>query len=183
MITHKELNWLQGDGDFEQEIVGESFYQGNIESIAGYLYATNYEQTYLAILTLDNNNQYDANAVAVSIDGLQVGNLNKSDAKKFRKKVSQFNQSGAKFQTFAQIRGGGKFHWGVVLDMDLDATTSNRPTTRPPLPNSGSIFSSPPPIPTKNPEIYFGYHISHWKTVGILASILVLFLLLRSCAS
>lgn len=122
------------DTYFEYEIVGESFYQKELNRIVGPKTEESVEITKEAQLKRDLNNQHDKNAVAVRIDGLTVGYLNKHDAKDFCQliKRNRFKDTDS-FNVDALIVGGWKRKgsegsFGVKLNMpeDIDSIVITR---------------------------------------------------------
>jgi hypothetical protein len=73
-----------GNRDFAVKVVGESFYNYNLRELCGPAEDHMRQFAKTAILTLENDNPYDRNAVRVDIDGLTVGHLSRSDATRFR---------------------------------------------------------------------------------------------------
>ena len=114
------------DAYFEYEIVGESFYQKELNRIVGQKTEESVEIPKQAKLKRDLNNQHDKNAVAVYIDGSIVGYLNKRDAKDFCRliKRNRFKDTDS-FNVDALIVGGWKRKgsegsFGVKLNMPED---------------------------------------------------------------
>lgn len=69
-------------GSYDQEVVGESHYQDALHAIASHLpFKPWYVQ---ARLELDDGNEHDPAAVAVTIGGLLVGYLPRQDARRYR---------------------------------------------------------------------------------------------------
>ncbi len=81
---------IEGTGDYEFDIVGESHYQDALEDLAGPKVEGGVDVRMVAVLVKDDNNQFDKNAVAVFLmpkfpgNGVHVGYLRRSDAKKYR---------------------------------------------------------------------------------------------------
>lgn len=71
---------LEGDGEFECEVVGESHYQSALISITGGKTSDGHEFACEALLEREPENRKDRNAIAVSINGLRVGYLNRDHA-------------------------------------------------------------------------------------------------------
>lgn len=102
-----------GDGEFDQEVVGESNYQGQIKLIATSLpEGCNIVQ---ATLELEDNNPHDTQAVAVKIATLTVGYLPSETARAYRR-FARINDIPSKATCPAMIAGGGpdKFY-GIWL--------------------------------------------------------------------
>jgi hypothetical protein len=74
------------EGGASLEVVGESFYQENLWQLAGG--RRNPEDRVrvpvLAVLIPEADNPYDANSVAVWVNGLQVGYLSRDNARRYR---------------------------------------------------------------------------------------------------
>jgi len=69
------VHQLEGDGDFETEVVGESYYQDALAEIAGPKTQAGVDLDVKARLVPEPDNPHDANAVAVYIQGRKVGHL------------------------------------------------------------------------------------------------------------
>lgn len=104
---------LCGDGEFEQEIVGEASYQKQINLIAASLpHGCNIVQ---ATLEYENSNPHDNQAIAVKIAGLTVGYLPRDTARDYRKFAGK-NGIPEKATCPAMIFGGGAGqHYGIWL--------------------------------------------------------------------
>lgn len=76
-----------GPGLFGIDVVGESHYQNNLRTVGGEKGETSKRVSVEATLVLDDDNKFDKNAVAVFIDGLQVGHLDRETAKSFREQL------------------------------------------------------------------------------------------------
>lgn len=115
---------LCGNGSFPCEVVGESNYDANIAKALGGKTPDGFNDHEIqAVLVLDDNNPYDANAVAVHINGQMSGHLPRKAAQGLRSAVSG---TGSKaFTCAASVRGGwdrgngdvGNF--GIWLDLEL----------------------------------------------------------------
>ncbi len=119
--------FLFGDGEFSQEIVGESFYQKALDAICGGKNEDGHFIECEATLTPEPNNRYDTNAVAVVIRRSIVGHLDRATAVKFHKHMNALGASGASAKCKAAIVGGWlrsvpadenpEGHYGVKLDL------------------------------------------------------------------
>ena len=117
----KARNFLAGDGCYDFEIVGESFYQGALLRIVGQKTEEEAQHECTATLVLDDRNPHDRNAVAVFIDGHKVGHLSREDARDFRQSIAHIGLRQAKCS--AVINGGWKRRksegsFGVMLDLE-----------------------------------------------------------------
>ena len=115
---------FSGDGEYSFKIVGESYRQDDLAQLAGGRTEDGVHLETLAELAPEASNPHDANAVAVTIGGRQVGYLSRSDAVQYR---TRFGSQRAMCN--AMIAGGwdrgpddvGLF--GVRLDIDEDWST------------------------------------------------------------
>lgn len=109
---------LAGDDAYDFEIVGESKYQHNIANIAG-AHPDGVEHYCNAVLEHEPHNTHDGNAVCVTISGLVVGYVRRSEAPF----VADFIGRGCMAGCRAVIVGGwdhGPFdqgYYGVKLDI------------------------------------------------------------------
>lgn len=100
------------NGDYHQEVVGEASYQNALQRVAG---KGEVRHCCSAMLQPENDNQYDAQAVRVAIDGLTVGYLSKNDARRYRRSRGE-----SAVQSPAMIVGGGRGRsLGVWLAFDI----------------------------------------------------------------
>lgn len=117
----KMFHWPSA-GDYEFEVVGESFYQNAIESIIKNK-SNNIHQEFVAVITPYSTNKYDDKAVKVEIDGLIVGHLSKEDARSFRRRLGTKKLTNQATAAKAMIIGGhndkagNKLSYGVALDI------------------------------------------------------------------
>jgi hypothetical protein len=124
------LNWLFGkkkkqkivrleSGHFEFDMVGESFYQNNLEEICGGKTEESAEFECEAVLIPESDSPYDKNAVRVEIEFKQVGHLSRQHAEEYRKIL------GDRVSICDAVIVGGwdrgsddQGHFGVKLDID-----------------------------------------------------------------
>lgn len=117
-----QLVWPQR-GEYEFEVVGESFYQPALRALAGDHGddAANLETT--AVVVPDDNNPHDNKAVKVLIDGHHVGHLSRDDARSYRRRLAAKKQGMVAAQCGALVMGGfigrdgERASYGVRLDM------------------------------------------------------------------
>lgn len=117
--------WLEGDGDFECEVVGESNYQAALVKITGGKTKDGHELDCVADLVPEPTNRHDRNAIMVQINGHLVGYLCRPHAAALSDILSQKGIAGA--QANAVIVGGwarrtsrnAEGHFGVKLDIPL----------------------------------------------------------------
>jgi hypothetical protein len=119
--------WILGDGRYGIEVVGESNYQEALEKITGGRKPRGVNQTVTAELRLEDENPYDANAIAVLIDSSKVGYLSRSDARRFREQAGDQLESARRILCRGRVRGGwnrgprDRGHFGVTLDIGSGA--------------------------------------------------------------
>lgn len=109
---------LIGNREYRVRVVGESFYDENLRILCGP--STDHMRQFAktAILTLEDNNPHDRNAVRVDVDGLTVGHLSRSDAIRFRAAYSGMPDS--QFSCDAvliSLSGTAVCDYGVRLDL------------------------------------------------------------------
>lgn len=117
---------LLGHGDFDLEVVGESHYQSNLETICGPRTTKGENRQVEATLILEDNNPHDKLAVRVEINGLAVGHLSRDVARSYREQLRRSGHPRAIGTCQAKIKGGwqrkngDKGHYGVWLDIPTD---------------------------------------------------------------
>ena len=84
MIHGMEARLLDGGEDLE--VVGESFHQDNLWYLVGDRRSPEQrvEMDICAVMVAEDDNPYDANAVAIWIAGLKVGHLSRDNARRYR---------------------------------------------------------------------------------------------------
>ena len=98
------------DGNEDLEVVGESFHQDSLWSLAGGRGdpSRHVRKDIIALLTPEPDNPYDDNAVAVSINGLKVGHLSREDARLYQPGLLALQRShGRPVALRGAIIGGG----------------------------------------------------------------------------
>jgi hypothetical protein len=85
------------EGREDLEVVGEASYQDNLWRIVGGRHSPDgrVREDVYAVLAAEPDNPYDANAVAVWIQGLKVGYLSREDARRYRPGCSPWSSSTA----------------------------------------------------------------------------------------
>lgn len=118
--------FLEPDESFDFDIVGESFYQDHLSSIAGPKSDNGVNFECDAVVSCDNKNQHDKNAIAVTIAGLLVGYFPKKDSKEWRHMLAANGAREKDVRVKAVISGGwlrksknkvDEGHYGVKLDI------------------------------------------------------------------
>lgn len=121
--AEKRYARLEGDGDYELDIVGESHYQDALDTIAGGKTEDGHELECEAILERERNNPHDPNAVAVYIDDKKVGYLSRPHARRLSAILDKQKLDGGVAE--AIIVGGWRRanndegHYGVRLDIPV----------------------------------------------------------------
>ena len=118
---------LEGDGDFETDVVGESYYQDALAEIAGPKTKAGVDLDVKARLVPEPDNPHDANAVAVYIQGRKVGHLPRDMAAEWVASLTRRGDPRRIVEVDANITGGwrrerrdGKISegsFGVSLDI------------------------------------------------------------------
>jgi hypothetical protein len=123
---------MEGDGDFETDVVGESHYQDALAEIAGPKTEAGVDLEVKAQLVPEPDNPTDPQAVAVYIEGRKVGHLARDLAAQWVAIQARRGETGQIVEVDANItggwrqalRGGGTSEgaFGVTLDLldDLD---------------------------------------------------------------
>jgi HIRAN domain len=133
------------EGREDLEVVGEASYQDNLWRIVGGRHSPDgrvREEVY-AVLVAEPDNPYDANAVAVWIQGLKVGYLSREDARRYRPGLLALEQQHGRPIALAGVIAGGGMRadgpgrLGVFLEHD-PADFGLRPMQMSPL--SGSAM-------------------------------------------
>lgn len=112
-----------GTGDYEFDVVGESFYQKELARLVGAHDEQSVEKHCVATLVLEDDNKHDPKAVAVFVNGQKVAHLSREDARSFRRRLGSKKLSGATTTCDALIVGGGtkrngeKLMYGIKLDL------------------------------------------------------------------
>jgi hypothetical protein len=114
------------EGREDLEVVGEASYQDNLWRIVGGRHSPDgrvREEVY-AVLAAEPDNPYDANAVAVWIQGLKVGYLSREDARRYRPGLLALEQQHGRPIALAGVIAGGGMRadgpgrLGVFLEHD-----------------------------------------------------------------
>lgn len=121
-----DILYLEGDGTFEFDIVGESFYQDHLAKIAGPKSEDGVNVKRIATLVPEPGNPHDSNAVGVFIDDMKVGHLSRDNALSWHEALRRRGRSGQSVEVDALISGGwvrkrggevNEGHYGVKLDI------------------------------------------------------------------
>lgn len=115
-------------GTFSFNIVGESHYQLALAEMCGGKCKDGHEKEVWALLVMQDDNPYDAHAVAVEMDTGIVGHLSRDDASRFRVAMRGMGLGDCALKVPALIIGGwcrsngDKGHFGVKLDLPIGSS-------------------------------------------------------------
>lgn len=100
---------IRGNGRYQAEVVGESYNAAAFETLIERHRVDDLDAEWFgdAMLRLEDANPHDKNAVAVFVEGLQVGHLSRSMAVEFRHAVAQ-----AGFADRHEFAVGARVYWG-----------------------------------------------------------------------
>jgi len=117
---------VDGEGDYDFDVVGEGYYQEALEQICGGRCEDGHELETEAVLVCEDSNPHDDQAVAVAIDGRKVAHLSREDARRFRETLASKGLVGRPVIVPALIVGGWRRErsgrvdegsFGVKLDL------------------------------------------------------------------
>lgn len=115
---------IRGNGRFDTEVVGESYYADSFEALyrAHRVGDREDEWTGDAVLKLEADNPHDRNAVAVYLEGHKVGHLSRQMAQEFRQALVRDGLTGRdEYAVAARVYWGGEDrHHSVSLDLPQD---------------------------------------------------------------
>lgn len=97
-------------GEWDVEVVGESFHQPEIEELAAL------RSEHAALLIREPDNPQDPHAIRVDISGHTVGHLSRESALDVELMAEHLQRIGRPAWVRARITGGGGRHYGVVVD-------------------------------------------------------------------
>jgi hypothetical protein len=118
-----ETLFFKPTGKYKQQVTGESHYQTHLSYLAS-LYDDGLIEA--VDLFLEDHNQYDSNAVVVTIEGEEVGHLSRPDAVRYRERLKALGHPAAIGVCRGKLTGGhtlddgSQAHYGLVLDLDID---------------------------------------------------------------
>jgi len=112
-------------GDFNLDIVGESYYQDELRRIAAGRTERRERVEFRAVLLPEPDSEYDPRAVAVHAErGGVIGHLSREDAALYQPMIVALQKTRSRYPACRAILKGGygeKRYIGVVLDLDVDA--------------------------------------------------------------
>jgi len=119
--------FIEGDGRYDLEVVGESRYQRHLNVLSARYSKKGGDSELIAKLHYENTNPHDKKAIRVVIDGGTVGYLSRKDARLFRKRVEKVELEGLVISCNAEILGGKRV-WlfkGTDFSVWLDLPIKN----------------------------------------------------------
>jgi hypothetical protein len=125
-IAMRTADITNGPGTYDVDVVGESHYQGALESICGGRSEDGHRLKVEAFLVPENDNPHDSKAIRVYIQDRTVGYLDRETARSFREEMAQIGMSGVAAKCRAIIVGGwdrgsgDRGHFGVKIDLPTD---------------------------------------------------------------
>lgn len=133
---------IESDGRFNFEIVGESFYQDNLESVAGPKCADGHKFGVMAVLAKDDKNKHDNLAVGVLLlpslrgerlggraEGVLVGYLKRDAARNYRNWLETIPDRKDDFLLCCALIVGGWDVCAVADGSDCDDDIGSKPRT------------------------------------------------------
>ena len=119
------------EGDTPLEVVGESFYAESFQRLAQH-YRTDGDFPIVADLQAEPDNPHDPNAVAVTVNGLKVGHLNREIAAKYQPAIIRLtNEYGMPVALRGHIYAGhSKGIYSVALNHEPHDFTVSPDSTR-----------------------------------------------------
>jgi len=126
LFAEKEKVFIEGDGGFNQEVVGESHYQNQLKRISGGYTEKGSRKNVVADLYYEDDNPHDKKAIRVDVSGMTVGYLRKEDARLYRRRIKKTGHEGIIVSCNAVIVGGKKLgflnktSFGIWLDLPIE---------------------------------------------------------------
>ena len=127
MFGEKEKIFIEGDGGFNLEVVGESLYQKYLKKLGGGYSKEGSRSKVIAELHHENNNPNDDQAIRVDINTKPAGYLTREDARSYRKQIRKAGHEGINITCNAIVVGGkdlglfNKTNFGIWLDLPFEA--------------------------------------------------------------
>lgn len=100
---------IRGPGRYEVEVVGESYHRDSFEALRRKHQPDDPDGESFgdAVLTLEDENPHDSQAVAVHLEGYPVGHLSRAMARDFRTAVRRDGLT-----QYKQFAVGARLYWG-----------------------------------------------------------------------
>ena len=136
-------------GEYELEVVGESNYQPTLWAACGGTIGDRIRHNVVAVLVPEPQNAYDADAIAVQIDGTTVGYLSRDTAVRYRPGLLELMEhNGGHIALEGVVVGGGSYEDGAgrlglwlkhdPRDFGLEQSTGRRQAGTTARPRSGA---------------------------------------------
>jgi hypothetical protein len=154
-----------------REVVGESHYRGAIERAAGGARREGVKVVAWAALIPERDNPYDANAVAVHIEGAKVGHLSREEAANFRPLLERIAAANRVAYCRADVYGGWNRprndagDYGITLYVAGPDRQAERVAVEVDGKTKAEIAAARPALPPgrgRGPGFYQGRHNSEW---------------------
>jgi hypothetical protein len=119
-----EVLQLHPRGEFPVACVGESHYQDALQLVCGTRKEEGENREVSAVLSLEDSNPYDPDAVRIDVNGRTVGYLNRQDARTYRELLSAIGCDDS-LECRGVIRGGwdrgakDRGYYGIYLDLPI----------------------------------------------------------------
>ncbi len=126
LYAEGEPVFVEGDGHYDLEVVGESHYQKHLKLLCGGYSIKGSKKEVVANLHYENCNSYDYNAIRIVVNGGTVGYLSRENARLYRKRIEKAKQDGIIVSCNAKIFGGKrvwffkKTDFGVWIDLPIE---------------------------------------------------------------
>ena len=126
LFGEKESVFIEGNGELELEVVGESHCQKHLKKVCGGYSKDGNRKQVIAELHYEDKNHYDNKAIRVDINGKTAGYLSREDARFYRKKIKKTGHEGIIVSCNAVIFGGKKIgllkktSFGVWIDLLIE---------------------------------------------------------------
>ncbi|MBT8436097.1 MAG: hypothetical protein KJP11_01885 [Gammaproteobacteria bacterium] len=126
LYAEKESVFVQGNGQYELEVISESRRQKYLEMLCGGYSIKGSKQEVVAKLHYENGNPADKYAIRIVVNGGTVGYLLPDKARLYRKKIEKAGQDGIIVSCKARIVGGKKVwlfkktNFNVWIDLPLE---------------------------------------------------------------
>ncbi len=108
LYTEQESVFVQGNGQYELEVISEPRRQQYLEALCGGYSIKGSKQEVMAKLHYENCNPSDKYSIRVVVNGGTVGYLLPDEARSYRKKIEKAGQDGIIVSCKARIVGGKK---------------------------------------------------------------------------
>ena len=118
-FTEIEDVFIEGEGRYDLEVVGELHYQRHLNVLAGRHSKKGGDRELIAKLHYENTNPNDKKAIRVVIDGGTVGYLSRDDARIFRTRIEKVGMDGLIISCNAEILGGKRVGFFKVTDFGV----------------------------------------------------------------